>query len=337
MKIIPVKAIILFFIFFSSSVLSQYNNSYNDFDIDPIILNPALSGDFEGITRLGLVLNTRKYEKDFRKINSLGFNIDGTVLRGFKPIDKISIGLSIQHNKRYFKNSDNSFTTNIYSLSFSYQFTFTKNNKLSLGVRIGKPYIQSTLIYLVTPKSIQEYLDNNGYKWERPSKSNKKSGKLVYSIGTTYKLIISKTNLITLGLTLSSIEFKSNRIKDFTFFERYYLNSFVKNKFQIRNNLFLKSKIYYQYIFKSNFISAQFLIGSNFQKHKHIIISGGIGITNQKNVLLLFNTDLKKLKLSISYQFNQYKDAKQLVQTTKNKSFELGIRYIFKDKKLIKE
>ncbi len=159
---------ILFTIFSFLTVTGQ-DIHWTLYDMAPLQLNPALSGNFYGTARLSGIARTQSNSIANTGFLTFGFGVDAPIIKGLRDNDWVGVGLSFASDK------SGSLEMGIQSQSFSGSYHYALNKKatsyLTLGVqvesygrRIGNAEAAEFRTELMTPlETMTDFKSATGY------------------------------------------------------------------------------------------------------------------------------------------------------------------------------
>ena len=195
-------------IFFGVVTLQGQDYHFSDFRMAPSLINPALTGGFEGTYRLNGIY--RDQWRSFGASNpyktfllSADLNVKGDLLL---DNDWVSVGLSLLSDQA----GTGGYKTNITSMQVAYHLGFDDDykNVISLGVSYGSANISANGFYLTTdlPNEQPDFRQSGGPYL--PSILNNPDGGPSgsdLSVGLTYKTESENGSLFRFGASLNHI------------------------------------------------------------------------------------------------------------------------------------
>ena len=338
---------ILSLLIFTTSNFAQDSYHYTYFDMTQVALNPALSGSFEGTARVGGLFREQDFGMESGQFRSPILFADAPLIRGFRKQDWVGFGIAFQYDEQAFSfygpseyHNTMVTTTSIGGLSYHLALDKKRKNVLSFGFQSGNASVSFKDIYLVTPESIQDYIDNPGseigksYTNELPFDKKKKSINLGYTIGTVFTSNISGTDNFKVGLAVSNVSFKkynSYSVINFGGASVYKrplrFSAFGMYKTELANGLIIQPRVFFQYMSPSWEASVQGLAGLKLKKPADMILYGGLGYNPVNGLQFLLGADVKDLRVVYSFDLNM---SDKTVVSGPAGAFELGVSYIIK-------
>ncbi|HHH52761.1 MAG TPA: type IX secretion system membrane protein PorP/SprF, partial [Bacteroidetes bacterium] len=314
-----------------------------------VALNPALSGSFEGTARIGGLFREQDFLLHSGQYRSPILFADAPLIRGFRKYDWVGFGIAFQYDEQPFTYGDENFSynnklvtsTTIGGLSYHLALDKKRKNVLSIGFQSGNASVSFTDVYLVTPESIQDYIDNpnsdlgKSYPNELPFDKSKKSNNLGYTIGSVFTSRISDTDFLRVGAAVSNINFKKNGAgfsllnngSGSIYRRPMRISAFGRYKTELPNGLILEPRVFFQYMQPSWEASGQVLVGLKLKKPVNMVLYGGLGYNPINGMQFLISADVKDLKIVYSFDLNL---SDKTAVSGAAAAFELGVSYIIK-------
>lgn len=107
------------------------------FDMSPLMLNPAKTGDFHGTARVGGSFRTQYGSVADNSFNTMSYYADAPIIRGFRSKDWIGVGFVYAGDKA--GTLEQALTATLFSAAYHYSLNDDKRKKstLTFGVRYG--------------------------------------------------------------------------------------------------------------------------------------------------------------------------------------------------------
>ena len=127
----------LFLAFFGTYHADAQDIHWTLFDMSPLMLNPAKTGDFHGTARVGGSFRTQYGSIADNSFNTMSYYADAPIIRGFRPKDWIGVGFVFAGDKA--GTLEQALTATLFSASYHYSLNDDKRKKstLTLGLRYG--------------------------------------------------------------------------------------------------------------------------------------------------------------------------------------------------------
>jgi type IX secretion system PorP/SprF family membrane protein len=327
--------IILIFLMLASCIfLNAQDIHFSYFQLQPVHLNPALTGHFEGTIRVGGI-----YRDQGRVISTTGrystpsFYLDSPVIRGFGKYDWVGAGVSFTADGA----GSSRLRNTISSLSLSYHLAFDKNRKniLSFGAQmagVSRKFNKDSFRFYdeFGPNGEVEFSQTGentedfafGDPIGMPTSYTSWSGGLVFTSKP------NKENSFQLGVNLAHLNKPDQSItaaSTDTLSRR--LTAFATFTAQTSKRVSFTPTIMYQKMSVNSELVAQLMGNYLFNVEKDITLKGGLGfrLSGQPIIYLGFKKGDLNVGLSYDIDMSSLRQADSTVG-----GFELGASYIIK-------
>ncbi len=125
-KILP-----FFFLCLSSALLTAQDIHWTLYDMAPLQLNPALTGNFYGTARLSGIARTQSNSIANTGFLTYGFGVDAPIIKGLRDNDWVGVGLSFVTDKA------GQLEVGIQSQAFNGSYHYALNKKATSYLTIG--------------------------------------------------------------------------------------------------------------------------------------------------------------------------------------------------------
>ena len=302
---------------------------FTNFQLAPMSLNPALTGDFHGTLRGGAIYrdqNTQGY-------NTIGAGLEFNIPFALRKQDWITIGAEfVQDKERIIKGINVNQITQT-NLALAYHFAIDKKyrNVITAAVQYkimsskfnpsgltaykelqNSSLVNPTISGLVTPsdgskgKSIKDWVGAIGLHSKFRKKDFLKTGISFAHILHIDKSVLSQN-------TTGSADVLPTRI-----------TGYVASEFFLSKSISIQPTAYFQYQSPFSEIALQTLVGIELKPEKNIKINPGLGYRIGDAVEFLFVMDFGKFKGGVSFDLttSKYKSGKGI-----QNGLEFGLSY----------
>lgn len=176
------------FLMFSTVSLFAQDIHWTQYDMAPLQLNPARSGDFYGTARLSAIARTQSNSIAESGFLTYAFGVDAPIVKGFRENDWIGVGLSFATDQA------GSLDIGIKSQQFSGSYHYALNKKATSFLTLGLA-AESYGRKLGNPEAA-EFRDANSMALPMMTDFQNATG---YVAGLTYTSQINKRSRLQLG------------------------------------------------------------------------------------------------------------------------------------------
>ena len=296
------------------------------FDMAPLSVNPAYTGDYEGSFRIG-----GNYRGQWNSVsNATGFTTPSLFVDAPLFVIGQSSWIGLGGTVYYDKAGTNQLSNFGVLGSIGAHIGLSRNSVLSLGFQggiVNRRLNTGSLLLeeqIVLGSANLPYDDslNGGLLSENPSKS---FSDLI--IGLKFYNKFSKNSNMTLGMSARHIASNNNFLQDESSFELPLLLSFHgKLKVMLNDKWSFLPGFIYQKVKTANQLNVQVLMGYKLNKKSNVMITTGIGYRAIGNdaVQIICQLNLQESKIGLSYDIN----ISELSDATNNRgAIELAFTY----------
>lgn len=300
------------------SVLKGQDIHFSQFQLTPVITNPAQAGAFSGTARIGLIYRDQAFGYLKGSYKTPGLSIDSPIAKGFRKYDWIGVGVGVFQDVA----GSTKLTTTDISLAVSYHLALDKKrrNVLTIAGQIG--YGSKRFAGEV---DFEDNLENRTTVFA----ANEKSSASDISAGLLFKSKINKTTNMAIGVSfghINSPKYDLNK-KDFKLSELPFLLGVQANvDVQLSEKFSFSPAIFYQTIAKHQEWVLHALAGYNINKDVKFNFGVAYRGNNNDAVIPMLGVDWKDLKVGLAFDTNL-----SLSDISKgNGAIELAATYIYK-------
>ncbi len=305
--------------------LSAQDIHFTQFNFAPLTINPAMSGAFYGTVRLGGV-----YRDQWGSTYSTpAFYVDSPILKGFRKLDWIGVGLSVTSDKgkaEYVpfnsgaQGQEGTLSTGGALGSIAYHFALDKkrNTVIALGIQGG------TLSRKVRGEyEFEDQILNGGISQDvLPNDEKDSKSFLDVSAGLT---LTSKTvgeSYLRIGLsTLHLNRPRTSILGSGGSKLPMRMVGYGTYHWDVNEKFIVLPSVLYQSIGPASELSIQGMGGYKIPKES-LVVKAGLGYRLGDALALLVGVDYKDLRVGASYDFT----VSEL--SSPNNAFEIGVAYI---------
>ena len=329
------RLLIIIAFFSVMAFISQAQNEihFTQFEMAPIQLNPALSGNFQGTYRVGGIYRDQWFSVIDNSFKTADLYVDVNVIRGIRKQDWVSVGLgysaidqagtfgqSEEGGSRGLKNS-------FFNMGAAYHLANKKRtNIFSIGVQ--RSSVSSTFNLLVpsdarsglqaVPNSIDvdafnampnmdQQLDGSFSDWEIGLVFNRRGKDSNLKIGVSGSRMFSpKFNIGNLRTEIDPL-----------------IAVFAEYKMGMGDGLYIKPSVLYMTQGPASEIVLQGRVGR--QMNDDLSINAGLGLRMGDAVQILLGADFKQYKIGVSYDVNM---SGLTAASSTVGGFELALAYV---------
>ncbi len=313
---------------------------YTQYNLAPLSLNPALTGQFEGTFRIGGLYRdqSRNYIAGRgNQFSTPSVYIDAPVFRGFGKNDWIGIGANFLNDRAGTVSINN--TVIMGGLSYHLALGKKSNTVISLGAEAG-------LIQRRVDKSEALFQDEitsgggTGTSQDLNAITNDNVSYGDYNAGITVRSSLNKRMNFNIGFAM----FHLSQPK-YTTYESSVASSLVdQNALKLPRRLVthgefnvdmtdkwtLSPSFLYKKITNADQLAVQAMIGHHFNLEKDITLRFGAGYRLRDAAEALLGFDYKGLRLGVAYDFTT--SSKAPLNNSRG-AFEIAVSYIAKIRK----
>lgn len=311
---------------------------FTQFEFAPLVVNPALTGSFQGTVRLSGIFRDQYFGSQSQNTSgqafqNLSLGVEYNALRGFGKFDWIAVGLSMGNHsaggmsiEETAGTGENRLSTNVFSLNAAYHIGLGKkgNSVFSIGAqygsysrKIGQDAVwRSELLGGGDPAYIMSggMNDNTGYTdlsagVTFTSRSGKNNSNL-------FRTGVNITHIFTGNQTVLMSSSRDDKSIGFIAFANMETAMGKKSSF--------RPALLYQQDGPFSHLEAQVKFGYLLKPEKQISLNYGLGIRPGESVQVLLGADYGQLRAGISYDL-----VMGGVRDAARETFELGVIYIF--------
>lgn len=292
---------------------AQNEIHFTQFEMAPIQLNPALSGDFQGTYRIGGIYRDQWFSVIDNSFKTADLFVDVNVIRGIRKQDWISVGLgySVLDQTGSFGQAQEGGNQGLKNTFFNVGAAYHLSNKKRTSiftVGVQRSSVSSTFNLLipsdarsglqamptaedVTAFNAMQNMDGNldgGFSdWEIGFTFNKR-GK-----DTDFKIGISGSRLFNPRFTVGNLRSEIDPL----------ITAFAEYKMPMGGaGMWLKPSLLYMTQGPANEIVIQGRVGKPM--NEDLTINGGLGLRMGDAVQVLLGADYKQYKFGVSYDIN---------------------------------
>lgn len=298
---------------------------FSMFDLSPLNLNPANTGNFNGDYRLAAI-----HRNQWRSVTVpfVTTSISGDAVAPFRGLQNLHVGLMMLSDKA----GDSKFSTFKLNPSVAYHHYLTKDSSQTVRVAIQSGFTNRSINF----DQLRFDSQYNGYVYD----DNLNSGETFYrnsrfygdlNLGAQYQIKLDSTKTFDVGVSWFNIAKPKQSFNDLAGVKldrRFVL--------QLGGTYVLNSKITLLpgFIFMPQGKYREFLIGSNLKYRvqnsplKADAIYVGAWIRTRDAYYFTFGADYKHIHARVSYDFNY---SNFVPATNRRGALELGLIYIHKN------
>lgn len=305
--------IIAFFSVMAFCAQAQNEIHFTQFEMAPIQLNPALSGDFQGTYRIGGIYRDQWFSVIDNSFKTADLFVDVNVIRGIRKQDWVSVGLgySVIDQTGTFGQSEEGgsqgLKNNFFNMGVAYHLSNKKRTDIfTIGVQ--RSSVSSTFNLLVpsdarsgllavpTSMDVMNFneqqnedgkLDGSFSDWKIGFVYNKRGKK------TDFKIGISGSRLFNARFTVGGLRSDIDPL----------IAAFAEYKMPMgKSGMWIKPSLLYMNQGPANEIALQGRIGKPM--NEDLTINGGLGFRVGDAVQVLLGADYKQYKFGLSYDVN---------------------------------
>ncbi len=322
------KRLLIIFLASTGFFLHAQDIHFTNFQLAPMSLNPALTGNFHGTIRANGI---------FRDQNSGGYNtlsggLEYNIPFALRKQDWISVGIEYVQDKERVVDGINAIKLNQTNIALAYHFAFDKayRNVATAAIQYKTMSSKFDKTGWITPSDLdgtgasptitnlaQQTPDSKGKSltdWVGALSWHSKFGERNhFKVGFSFAHILNIDKAITASSAKSKIDPIPTRITGFASGE-FYLNQIIS----------LEPVLYFQNQSPFTEIALQTLVGIDINEQKNIKINPGLGYRFGDAVEFLFVMDYGKFKACVSFDLTSSKYKSSLgVQN----GLEFGLSY----------
>lgn len=297
---------------------------FSMFDLAPIQMNAANTGNFDGDYRLAAI-----HRDQWRSVTvpfvTTGLSVDAK--NPFTRLKNIHMGIFLLHDKT----GDSEFSTFTFNPSIAYQRYVSSDSMQSISIGIQTGFTNRSINYSKL-RFDEQY---NGYIFDQNASSGETFGRDSrlygdFNLGATYTLQIDAKKLVSAGISFNNILAPKQSFNDITNIKLdRRLVSTISGSFILGPKTTLLPAVLFMPQGKYKELSLGGNIKYNVQSTalRASAIYLGAWIRTRDAYYLTFGLDYKKIHGRISYDinFSNFTPA-----TNRKGAFELGIVYIYK-------
>lgn len=305
--------VIIIFIFISLGALQAQNIHFSRYDFQPLLLNPANSGSYNGSFRVTAIYRDQWANLLPNRFSTPAISIDAPLGISFREQDWIGVGVSFYQDRA----GAGKLTTTGFNGYLSYHLALDKKQKnvLTLGLNGGS--------------KTRKFGSINDFIFEDQTSgvgnlSLESSGGTVFGAGLLYTASINETDKIRLGFSAQNLlRLKYQLTNSSNEKEIAEYNIHAEGNFTLVDGLALEPAVVYQIKESQNMGYGQAKLAYTLDKEKNLRLVGGLGYSLGRAVQVLAGIDYEGWRAGIGYDLN----TNPLVPA---QSFEIGMSYIGK-------
>jgi putative ATPase len=318
--------LLLLIFFFTQAPLQAQDMHYSQFYTAHYLINPALTGAFNGIFRANLNQKTQ-WISVTKPFLSLSANLDAPIWKNHKTEDLWGLGLQL--------NSDRAGDSEFQSIDINLSSSFIKNlgwrkkHKIGFGVVAG--YKHQSLNYAAL--HFDEQFQNGVYNPQNPITEVFGDSKIFYfdlGAGVLWNYSFQKNSLISAGFSLFHINQPRTSFEHGTFQHPMRYCGYMTTRFHVMDEWNITPMVYatFQGKYKELIggVSGEYLFKKNAYTTTAVL---GFGLYYRwlDALIVEAHTDIQNLRIGISYDLN----VSGFVPATKVRGgFEISLIYIYK-------
>lgn len=302
------------------SLLSFVSNAQNElhftqFEMTPIQLNPALSGDFQGTYRIGGLYRAQWFsvvESYGNSFQTADLFVDVNVIRGFRKQDWLSVGLgysvidqagSLGSNE----NSSGGISNNFFNMGAAYHLSNKKRtNIFTIGVQRSSVSTTSNRLvigdtrYSIVNQALS--MDGSNFNMRANMDGDLESSFSDWQFGLTYnnrgkdsefKIGVSAARLFNPRFTLGGLRSDIDPL----------IAAFAEYQMPMgRSGTWIKPSLLYMTQGPANEVVVQGRVGKPM--NEDLSLNGGLGLRMGDAIQVLLGADYKQYKIGASYDIN---------------------------------
>jgi len=321
------RYLILFLVglFYTTNLISQ-DIHYSQFYTAHYLLNPAMTGAFDGVYRANLNQKTQ-WMSVTKPFVSLSGSMDAPIYKSNKHRQLLGLGLNINSDKA----GDSEFRSFDINLAASFIKSIGRKNNHKIGIGIMGGFVQRSLNYAAL--HFDEQFQYGYYDPNNPITETFGDSKISYfdiGVGGLWSYAPKKNNLITLGVSVFHLTNPNLSFENGNMVLPMRFTGYLMSRIQWLDFLAFTP---------ATFITLQgkfseFTLGTNMEyivkKNAYTTLATyGVGLFYRWNDAIILNVmmDLKNVRFGFSYDFNI---SSFLPATRVRGGFELSIIYIYK-------
>ena len=307
---------------------------FTQFDFAPLVVNPALTGSFEGTIRLSGIFRDQYFGSQSQNIGSspfqnLSLSAEYNAIRGFGKFDWVAVGINMGQSSAGGLSIDETpltgehqITNNIFNISAAYHIGMGKkgNSIISIGAQYGSYsrsigddlYFTSEILGNPDPNYLGQNMDGTGFSDLSAGVTfTSKSGKSNF-----FRTGVNFTHILTGNQTLLMTGGRDDKSLGFIAFANMETAMGKRSSF--------RPAILYQQDGAFSHLEAQVKFGYLFKPEKQLSLVYGLGMRPGESFQILLGADYGQLRAGISYDL-----VTGGVRDAARETFELGVSYIF--------
>ena len=306
--------IIAFLMVISYCTQAQNEIHFTQFEMAPIQLNPALSGDFQGTYRIGGIYRDQWFtavENSSNSFKTADLFVDVNVFRGIRKQDWLSVGLgySVIDQAGSIGSTEGSrggISNSFFNMGLAYHLANKKRtNILTIGVQRSSVSTEITALQipddrfglvnnslsmdadLFNRQMMDGALENSFSDWQFGLTYNNRGKE------TDFKIGISASRLFNARFTAGGLRSDIDPL----------IAAFAEYKMPMGGaGMWLKPSLLYMTQGPANEIAIQARLGKPM--NEDLTINGGLGLRMGDAVQVLLGADYKQYKFGVSYDIN---------------------------------
>jgi len=310
----------IFIAFFSlMAFLAKAQNElhFTQFEMAPIQLNPALSGDFQGTYRIGGIYRDQWFtavEKTSHSFKTADLFVDVNVIRGLRKQDWLSVGLGYSVVDRAgsigsTEDSSGGLSNSFFNMGLAYHLSNKKRTDIftigvqrsSVNTTIGNsnlidPYalevggISSDVQGVIDRANMDGDVENSFSDWQFGLTYNKRGKESDFKVG------ISAARLFSPRFSFSGGGGETTEINPL-------IAAFAEYRMPMGNSgMWVKPSLLYMTQGPASELTFQGRLGKAM--NENLSINGGLGFRTGDAVQVLLGADFKQYKIGASYDIN---------------------------------
>jgi type IX secretion system PorP/SprF family membrane protein len=307
---------------------------FTQFEFAPLVVNPALTGSFQGTIRLSGIFRDQYFGSQSQNIGSspfqnLSLSAEYNALRGFGKHDWVAVGFNMgQHSAGGLSIEETAGTgeykvkNNVFNISAAYHIGLGKKglSVFSIGAQYGSysrsvgndAVYRSELLGGGDPNYLGQNMDGTGFS--------------DLSAGVTFTARNGKSNLFRTGLNFTHILTGNQSLlmtgsrddKSLGFIAFANMESAMGKRSSFRPAILFQKDGAFSHL------EAQVKFGYLLKPEKQLSLNYGLGIRPGESFQVLLGADYGQLRAGISYDL-----VTGGIRDAARETFELGVSYIF--------
>ncbi len=319
--------LLLVLVAFSSGLAKTHAQSqyqFTQYTMNPVFINPAQTGAFEGTYRAGGIIRSQWNALSSNLYRPLTGYIDAPVLMVAKR-HWVGVGLMYANDQA----GTHKLGTRMTALSGSFHYSFDKKfkNVLTLGLQFGAG--SRGLQLSADPSSYSELKSGNLDPFYRATLNDRNASYTDMNVGLLFKTAISKTSNFSIGFSLNHVgrsKYSLLKSKPATVRIPLYMAGTIAYNRQITDKVSIHPVLLYHRQNSVYTINPQCMVGYKMKlkdSDSPIVIKGGLGYDYNGNAAnVLAGVDVKNFTIGVGYDVNT-----GLLSNAARDAIEIAVQY----------